>query len=334
MPSRLWKTFRLAVVPLACSLAALPAPAVPISGNAVPPQAAQFRPHKLFLKYASPYDILKRLGWDNPHPSPSSGPGTSGLVTGNIVPVGVDHVYAIEGDNSLLVFATADGFNVVKNIVMPLDVAPRQVTVKVEFLYASAADVDALGIDFNAVPTSVEVVSGDDAVRLYSLAGKIKVRLIAPPMATTADDDPAFFPMRQFIPFSTVNTTIVPNGSAVTASQNYQSLENLLTVWPHINSNGNIIVGVEPVLEGDRFSKNGPHVSIAPLVLQTLPSGSTVAIRLALTNDEADSLLSPNKPTVSKNTQPMTLLIFVTPTIVITEDSPKTPPALGGPTAP
>src|SRR6185437_7891033 len=43
------------------------------------------------------------------------------------LPEGVDRIYALEGDNSLLVEATPDGFNRIRDIIKNLDIAPRQV---------------------------------------------------------------------------------------------------------------------------------------------------------------------------------------------------------------
>ena len=168
------------------------------------------------------------MGWTSTL-SPVNGSNTSAL------PLGVDQIYAIEGDNSLIVFSTVDGFNLVKEIAKNLDlpsrtVSVRMISIKVELVFAHAADVTASPVNFSLLATSppVSVVSGSDAVRFYSLTKKMQNRLIMPTTMSTTNDCPVCFPMTQRIPFSTVNTIIMPNGESTTPQQNYQVLEKLV----------------------------------------------------------------------------------------------------------
>ena len=78
--------------------------------------------------------------------------GRGGPNGGGNLPEGVSKIYALEADNSLLLLATPDGFTQVSQLVKMLDILPRQVQIKVEFVTASVNDVDAFGADISYAP--------------------------------------------------------------------------------------------------------------------------------------------------------------------------------------
>lgn len=92
-----------------------------------PPPTPAVAWHKLVLKYVLPSDVLRIMHWDAP----------------DHFPTGVTRIYALSDDNALMVQATPDGFTQIQEIIKNLDIAPRPVRLKVQFVRARITDVKA-----------------------------------------------------------------------------------------------------------------------------------------------------------------------------------------------
>ena len=234
------------------------------------------------------------------------------------LPEGVDRLYAIEGDNSLLVFSTVDGFNLVKEIVKNLDIAPRQVEIKVEFVTASVSDVDNFGINFSLIPVPnvqarftpaldstaggsgattnpnsyLQFTYGNIAGQLYALLQKTRTKLVSAPMISTTNNVPAYINFTQTIPFQTQNTTIVPNGGTVTTTQqNIQYINTFLPVTPRINGDDTVTLDIQPTISAPTGTPaNGQPAPTSTQNLQTtrtVRSGETMVIGGLVTKNES-----------------------------------------------
>ncbi|MBV9849596.1 MAG: type II and III secretion system protein, partial [Armatimonadetes bacterium] len=242
-------------------------------------------------------------------------PGGGGGIGGQfgqqqtLLPEGVDRVYAIEGDNSLLVFSTVDGFNLVKEIVKNLDIAPRQVQIKMEFVTAAVHDVDLFGINFSLIPspslqgafspasstgaatsltpsppnTYLQFAYGNVAAQLYALLYKQRGKIVNAPLITTTNNTPAFIAFNSQIPFQTSNQTIIPNGGAVTTTtQNFQNILSTLQVQPRINGDDTVTLTLTPQIS----QPSGPATAGGPapvstqflLATRTVRSGETMVV--------------------------------------------------------
>ena len=273
------------------------------------------------------------------------------------LPEGVDRLYAIEGDNSLLVFSTVDGFNLVKEIVKNLDIAPRQVSIKVEFVTASVHDVDQFGINFSLIPVPnvqalftpatnsgasgasnsfIQFQYGNVAAQLYALLQNTRSKLVQAPIISTTNNVPAFIIFQQQIPFQTNNTTIVPNGGTVTTtSQNLQTISSELPVTPRINGDDTVTLDLQPQIS----APTGPAIGNGPAptstqylqTTRTVRSGETMVLGGLVTKTDNYTLsripILGDLPIIgsffrsrAKDINDQELLIFVTPTI-IDEDS-------------
>ena len=87
----------------------------------IPVPSAAMQWHRLILRHAAPSNILKWMDWDD----------TRDNAKNPRLPDGVARIFTLASNNSLLVVATDSGYEKFKQIVTALDIAPRQVQIKV-----------------------------------------------------------------------------------------------------------------------------------------------------------------------------------------------------------
>jgi len=179
----------------------------------------------------------------NQFPGGAGGAGQPGGTGG--LPEGVEHIYALQGNNVLLVYGTPEGYNRVKDIVKELDVAPKQVQIKVEFVTATVGDVDAFGINYTLVPfpgvsaSSALPTPGAPTYQLNFAAGNLVAQMesqltrstgkvVQSPMITTTNNTPATISFTQQIPYTTT-TNIIPGGGGTAVANTQQAFLNLTT---------------------------------------------------------------------------------------------------------
>ena len=225
------------------------------------------------------------------------------------LPDGVTKIFALQSNNSLLVYGTVEGFNQVKQIVKILDIKPRQVQIKVEFVTASVTDVDALGINFDLVPypgleissnqgsgsfggtvsglapTFLQYATGNIVAQLFQTLTRTRGKVVQAPLITTTNNVPASIQITTQIPFFT--TGVVSNGGVAggtTTSQqaNFLPLQTGLTIVPRINADDSVTMNLQPVISDTtgQASVNGipPTIQQTLTTLRTVRSGDTMVL--------------------------------------------------------
>jgi len=288
---------------------------------------------------------------------------------GGALPDGVTRIFALQSNNSLLVQATVEGYNTVKNLVRILDIAPRQVQIKVEFVTASVVDVDNLGINFDLVPypglefatnqgtnaissaaqpTFLQYATGNIVAQLFQTLVRTRGKVVQAPLITTTNNVTATIQVNTQIPFFT--QTVVANGGlngGTTQAQqaNFLTLQTGLTITPRINSDDSITMNLSPQITDvtGQPAVNGIPPTIQQLIttLRTVRSGDTMVLGGLVRKQETTSsqripiladipILGGIFRTRSKQINDSELLIFVTPTIIGESNDSETANANGG----
>lgn len=240
--------------------------------------------YKLPLLHANARDVMRIMRWDNPNPPVS--PGTSGktgapAAAPPALPEGVQGIYVLEDDNSLLIAATPDGFARVREIVKNLDSDPRPVRLKVQFVRARIADVKAFHL--SAVHSSTDYAGG----LLANLLQKGNTVVLSRTTDTT----------------NNIPVSFLFQADVLRAAGNVETVHTDLQVSPRLNSDGTITLSVLPT---DLDAADRPHSpeGAPPSTQARLQTFRTVR------NDETmviDGLLR------GKETE---LLVFITPTLL------------------
>jgi general secretion pathway protein D len=282
-------------------------------------------------------------GFQNNQPGFGARPGGQGGL-----PEGVDHIYAIQGDNSLLIHATPEAFARIREIVKNLDIAPRQVQIKVEFVTASVNDVDSFGIQYSLIPfpgistsstlagnggnTSyhINIASGNLVASMEAQLTNGRGKLVQSPIITTTNNVPAEIAFHQYIPVENQNSIVTNGSGAVATSTTYIDAPTQLQVTPRINSDDTVTLLLTPSLSSVSATTPGtaPQVSQQQLqTLRTVHNGETMVLGGLVTKSELNQ--STRIPILSdlpiigsafrsrnKTVSDSELLIFVTPTII------------------
>ena len=285
------------------------------------------------------------------------------------LPEGVDRIYALQSNNSLLVHATPEGFNEVRRLVKILDIAPRQVQVKVEFVTASVTDVDNLGVNFDLVPypglefgstqgnstlvsgiqpTFLQYATGNIVAQLYQTLVRTRGKVVQAPLITTTNNVQATIQISTQIPFFTSNTVSTGglNNNNITNQQaNFLQLQTFLTITPRINSDDSVTMNLAPQITDT--TGQAPVQGIPPTItqnvttLRTVRSGDTMVLGGLVRKQETASsqripilsdipILGGLFRTRNKQINDQELLIFVTPTIIGESNDSATANANGG----
>ncbi len=254
-----------------------------------------------------------------PQPFQPVGPGGNRNNQGALPP-GVTRMLALQSNNTIVIEATPDGYNLVKQIVKYLDVAPRQVQVKVEFVTASVTDVDALGVNFDLVPypglevassqgsgtfggvfnglnpTFLQYATGNIAAQLFQTLTRTRGKVVQAPIITTTNNVTATIQVNTQIPFLT--TSVVSNGGVAGGTtqgqqQNFLTLTTGLTITPRINSDDSVTMNLAPQITDTtgQPSTNGvpPTVQQTLTTLRTVRSGDTMVLGGLVRKQESSS---------------------------------------------
>lgn len=237
------------------------------------------------------------------------------------LPEGVTTIYALQSDNSLLIEATPEGFNRVRQIVKNLDVAPRQVQIKVEFVTASVNDIESLGINFDLVPypgveisstqgsssriqsaissgaeTYLQYATGNLVATLFQALVRSRGKVVQSPLITTTNNVPASITVSQDIPYVTTGAVIVPgnnNNVAQTNQANNFTITSGLFVTPRINSDDTVTLNLQPQItdiSGAAVAGAPPPTTTQSLTtLRTVRSGETMVLGGLVRKSETNS---------------------------------------------
>jgi general secretion pathway protein D len=270
---------------------------------------------------------------------------------GQLLPDGIRNLISGDGDNSLIVQGEPQAIEELKSIVRFLDVAPKQVMIKAEFVTVNINDAQGFGIDwkitpagnldvniapttFNAAPSvTVAYASGNAVAALRAAATKNTSNILQAPMITTSNNQPASI-------FTSLTTTIFINQQVVTAFGSFTQtlpvqipIQSGLQVQPHINGDGTVSMFLTPQLSSFRVVPgvgSQPSFETSTQFLTTfrrLKTGETMVLGGFITNREDKNetrvpLLS-DLPIIgnlftqkSKSSNGQEILVFITPTIL------------------
>jgi type II secretory pathway component GspD/PulD (secretin) len=252
-------------------------PAVPASNGA--------HWQKLVLMHAIPSEILKALPWSQ----------------GTNLPVGVTRVYGLAGDNSLFIEATPDGFNRLRDIVKSLDVAARQVQVKLTLARVTIADLKASGVTLDSFP------SPDASGAIMGDATGPDVARFARTLHQQGAD------LLQSLQISTTNNVEASmglSGQPIIILPEIESID--FGVTPRINSDGSISLVLSPKATWRVAGKTNPDGT---------PVTETQDFQTLRTVANGDTLIITNLFPGAAEADGSQLVLFVTPRVVSGDSS-------------
>lgn len=300
-------------------------------------------------------------------------PGGQGQA-GGLLPQGINpgDLFALDADNSIIVrYSDQGALRDLREVIRLLDVKPRQIMIRAEFITVTQNDISAFGINWsfrrvNLVGAANTGFSTDNTAFLQYAAGNFQTQLswllttgrgkiVAAPTATTLNNVPVAFTTTNLVPVFLTTPVISPTGTVFLATQvvPVPAITGLF-ITPRINGDESL------TLFGSAFTSDvgapivGPNgeASFPNITNQTAPiqriirNGDTMVIAgLLRKRDVVSSNRVPllgDLPLIgslfrsrSVTTDDAELLVFITPTI-IPERAPNTAggPGAGGPLAP
>ena len=326
----------LRTLPLLAALLFSLAPLPAIAQTPAPGPAYHW--HSLTLQHAAPIEILRQMHWNGTGPTPNTlstqVPAPDQAANNPALPEGVRLVSALQGNNALLIEATPEGYARIKALVGPLDVAPRRIEIKVEFVTAKIADVDGLGLIFDSVrlpdpvklpgmPTAggpnsfLKVATGGTASQLYLTLTQARGHLVSALPVTTPVGVAATISVDVRVPDEPMDIPwSVPVSTRFPHLTHLLAIQGALTLTPHVLPDGTVGLELLPPT-GDKTVALKPVHSGDPLVLiATVMPDFPILGGLFRTRNKA---ISGDE-----------LLVFITPTIVGESDDRAPANANGG----
>lgn len=226
----------------------------------------------------------------------AGGAGMTGTGAGQnkLLPDDIYMVMPYETDNSLVVRGTDVAIDELKQVIRMLDVAPKQVMIKAEYVQLTVSDEDKLGIDWtvqtmNASASSTGLNQGGTLAIRYGTGnidatlGALKSSSLAKvknsPIISTINNVPALIDVGSQYVYFTSYTTTPSNGSPITEYNPQQiDVDTSLWVLPRVNGDGTITVTIMPTVEDVVGMKNSPNGDQVPITThQTLNTTRRVA---------------------------------------------------------
>lgn len=286
------------------------------------------------------------------------GQGQGGNQVGSaaqLLPNGIQSLLAFSNDGSLLVRydpAQPEALTELRKIIRLLDVKPRQIQVKTEFVTISQNDIDTFGINFqfqkvnliggtntgyagNGGQAFLQYATGNLATQLSFALTTGHAKVVASPLITTLNNMPVNFFVQSLIPVFQSNTVLGNGGQTiVTSTINPLQVQTGLSFVARINGDESLTVfgSATNYVLGAAFTDPSGN-SFPNITTQTTPiqriirNGDTMVIGgLNQKNDVVNTLKVPllgDLPFIgnlfrsrSVTTDDKELLIFVTPTIL------------------
>jgi general secretion pathway protein D len=276
------------------------------------------------------------------------------------VPIGIEHSSYDPTDNSIIVEGTEDAIEQLRKTIELFDTAPKQVTIKVEFISTSSDLAKEIGYDWlyqrgsivlgnvpgtfadAGNPIFASFSSGNVAVNMRTQLTMDSGKLVNAPIIRTLNNQPASV-------FTTTTTTLLldsvvsgGNGTVITAPQLAQlSVTTNLTVSPRINRDGTVTMYLTPTYSDFGTVHQLPDGSQVPdtfsegvVVVARVKNGETIVLGgLVHKNDATEIIKYPilgDLPIIGQffrktniNNTDTELLIFVTPTVIEDDTGPN-----------
>lgn len=235
---------------------------------------------------------------------PGAGLGGLGAAGGQLVQLSDQaRIIAVDVDNSLIVVGTDEDIENIRRFVRLLDVAPKQVEIKAEFVTVKVSEVKQFGIDWlvqqlntqaGNVPGTfasggnifIRYSAGNLVAELRAAMSNARGRVIQAPVITTLNNTPGSIFVQTQVPFVTTVFTTPGQGQVIQGSQvNYVPVVSGMTVTPRINGDGTITMFIPLQLSDITGSVRAPDGSSFPIVnsqavftTRRVPSGQTVVL--------------------------------------------------------
>lgn len=272
-----------------------------------------------------------------------------------LLPDGIQSLLAFSNDGSLLVKydpARPEALTELRKIIRLLDVKPRQIQVKTEFVTISQNDIDTFGINFQFQKVNLiggtntgfagtggqaflQYATGNLATQLSFALTTGHAKVVAAPLITTLNNMPVSFFVQSLIPVFQSNTVLGNGGqTVVTSTINPIQVQTGLSFVARINGDESLTVfgsATNYVLGASFTDPQGnsfPNITTQTTPIQRIiRNGDTMVIGgLNSKNDIINTLKVPllgDLPFLgnlfrsrSVTTDDRELLIFVTPTIL------------------
>jgi type II secretory pathway component GspD/PulD (secretin) len=227
------------------------------------------------------------------------GGGGGGLF--DLTEQGVESIIAVDPQNTLLVYATEEGYNRLNNIVQLLDRPLRQVEIEAQFVQVSATSARAFGIDFSssngpftvnggaAGPAesgglSIGFVRNNFRATLNALVNQNRAKIVTAPRVTAINNLTATLQSSFNQPILLTNTTTGIGGQVgQNTNITYITTTTGLTVTPTINNDDTITVVMQPQVSTPQLiTLGGQQVpQITQQVVQTVANvkdGDTIVL--------------------------------------------------------
>lgn len=255
---------------------------------------------------------------------------------------------AFDLDNSILVKGTEEGIEKFREVVQFLDVAPKQVSIKAEFVDVSTTDIKRFGIDWNlsrldeSFATSFtpggNVIFGMSRGNITAqiraeLTSDVR-RVISSPIISTLNMNQAIIAINQNIPYWETVSTVVGNNVVQNAVARAIQVSNNLVVTPRVNGDGTITMLISPQVADASTFVQGPSGYSMPITnnktLQTMrrvQNGETIVVGGFVHKTDSNSymrvpflselpIIGKLFETSAKKNDDVETLIFVTATII------------------
>lgn len=282
-------------------------------------------------------------------------PGTTPTTTtttansqGFLWPEGVEQAQPFDLDNSIIVKGDEDGIEKFKKIVRMLDVAPKQVEIKAEFIEVTTKEVKKLGIDWSlqrlneSFDTSfgitgnviVGFAAGNLTAQLRAELTNNIGRVINSPIISTINNQNAYISINQQIPYW-VSTNVISGDQTVQQySPQFINIDTNLNVLPRVNGDNTITMILSPRVSDTGNVFVGPDNSSIPetrnqelFTQRRVRDGETIVVGGFIRKNDSNGtqkvpilgdlpIIGGLFRTATKAREDRELLIFITPRIL------------------
>lgn len=279
-------------------------------------------------------------------------PAGVGAAQGFLQGISSQDIFALDADNSL-VLRYDDPIQIqnLQQVLQVLDVKPRQIQIKAEFVTVTQNDVNSFGLNFNFTKVNLlaganigyqtantaflQYATGNLQTQLSFILTQGRGKVVASPLATTLNGVPAQFTSQQQIPVILSGAVLTANGqSAITSTIQTVPVTVQLFVTPRINgddsitltgnvsfgdvtgtitnpSGGTIPITIQQPVTITRIVRNGDSMVIAGL---TRKRDNVSTNKVPLLGDLP--LIGTLFRSRNVTTDDSELVVFITPTII------------------
>ncbi|MCS7273249.1 MAG: hypothetical protein NZ550_03770 [Fimbriimonadales bacterium] len=273
---------------------------------------------------------------------------------GILIPEGLDGIVANDIDNSLIVRGTPEAVEYIRRILRFLDIAPKQVLIRAEFITVSRKDTEKFGINWSlsrvhlqagadrqadlSAPIFVNYATGNLVTNLRAQLEQSRGRVVNAPVVVTQNNSPAVV---AFVTTDYIEQQVVvfdQTGRPTTFSQPVPiPIPTQLTVIPRVNADGTITLTLFPQISTAGRVRVGARdlprfESQFVFTVRRIRSGETMVLGGLITRSDNNVVtkvpLLSDLPVIGQffraRTREVTeseLLIFVTATVLEEDES-------------